>query len=88
MYHWKGIPIAFAYTFPHQFIILILAIVLTFYSVSFSWKLFQYLFLKREINFKRSLKRYSKVLFVTSCIFLFASLFEVYLAPYLLNLFL
>lgn len=88
MHQWKGIPLAFAYTFPHQFLGLVLSIVLTFYSISFSWKLFQYLFLKREINFKKSLKRYSKVLLVSCFLFLITSLFEVYLAPYLLNLFL
>ncbi len=87
-YHWKGIPLAITYSFPHQFLLLAFAVVLTFYSVNFSWKLFQYLFLKREINFKHSLKRYSKIFLFSSLGFLGSSLFEIFLAPFLMKFFL
>ncbi len=85
-YHWKGILKAIFYVFPHQVLGLFLTIFLCFYALRFSGKLASFLFLKKEIDLKRAMKRYVKVLGIVVIGFCFLSLLEVFLAPVLLRL--
>lgn len=87
LYHWKGIVGAITYIFPHHILSLLLSIVLSFYAISFSSKLFSSLFLKKEINFKEVMHRYLKVLLICSIGFLICSIFEIYVSPFLIRLF-
>ena len=86
-YGFKGILVAFSYVFPHQLLYLIMWLLLSFYALSFSCKLFCLLFLKKNINLKEHLRKYLKILLiclVSSCLI---SLFEVYVTPHLIKLF-
>lgn len=87
VYGIKGIPSAITYVFPGSVLALIAIVLLCFYSVSFSIRLFRYLFLKENLNFKRIMNRYCKILGVCLGIFLIVSLLDVYLAPILMNVF-
>ena len=86
-YGFKGIIGAFLYIFPHQIIILILYLLLGFYSLSFCFKLFNHLFLKRTVNFNYGMKKYLKILLLCSIISLITSLYEVFISTYFLKLF-
>ncbi len=86
-YGLKGIIGAFTYIFPHHLISLAISILLSFYAISFSNKLFSYLFLKKEINFKHVMHRYIKILIISIIGLLLCSLFEVYLSPFLIKFF-
>ena len=85
-YKTKGILKACFYVFPHQVFGLFLTLFLCFYALSFSSKLGNVLFLKKDISLKLAMKRYTKVLFITLIGFCFISLMEVFLAPLLLRL--
>ena len=86
-YGFKGILGSFLYIFPHQIIILILYLLLGFYSLSFCYKLFSLLFLKKTINFNYGMKRYLKILLFSVVISLVISIYEVFISTYFLKLF-
>ena len=77
----------FLHCFPHQLLFLIVMVLVTFYGSSFCIKLFNYLFLKKNINFKEVMRKYLKILLVSCVCCLFVSLYEIYISYYLLNLF-
>lgn len=87
IYSFKGIVGAFLYIFPHHIFSIVISILLSFYAIFFSIKLFKYLFLHKEINFKILMKKYVKVLGISFVGFIICSLLETYLSPVLLNLF-
>mgnify|MGYP004530466873 FL=1 len=83
----KGILGAICYNFPHQVILLIVYLLLSFYALSFCYKLFCYLFLRKNINFKRGMKKYFKILIICLIINIIVSLYEVFLSTYFMKLF-
>lgn len=87
VYGFKGIIGAISYTFPHQFLYLFVLMFLGFYAVGFCIKLFNYLFLKKYINFKDIMKRYLKVLLVCMIVSIILSVFETYISTYFIKLF-
>ena len=87
IYGFKGILGALVYIFPHQIVFLLLLILLGFYSISFSIKLFKYLFLKQIINFKATMRRYLKILLLCIISALVLSLFETFISTYFIKLF-
>ena len=62
-YHFKGILLSFSYLFPHHFILLIVWILLGFYAINFSIRLFRYLFLKENINLLYYFKNKHKIFY-------------------------
>jgi len=86
-YKINGILKVFIQLFPQQIIYLIILLLMCFYSVSFCIKLFNYLFLKKMINFKDVMNKYIKILFISSLISIFISIYDAYISLYLLNLF-
>ena len=87
VYGIKGIFKAFFYTMPHEAIFFFLLVFLSCSSIYFSKKLFSYLFLKQEINLRRSMKRYLQVFTISFFGSIVVSLLEVFLSPSLLRLF-
>ena len=86
-YGFKGILKAILYIFPHQVISVIILILLSFYAMSFCIKLFKHLFLKEVINFKEAMRRYLKILALVLVSNLILSLYETYIATYLIRIF-
>ena len=87
VYGVKGILGAFTYIFPGTILSLITTVLLCFYSTSFSIKLFKYLFLKENLNFKTIMNKYLKIFGISFVLFLIVSLSDVYLAPVLMKAF-
>lgn len=87
LYQWKGLFGAFTYIFPHHLFALLISILLSFYAISFSIKLFSSLFLKKEINFKEAMRKYIKILMISIVGFLICSVFEIYVSPFFIKLF-
>lgn len=83
----KGLMGAFLYLFPHQIIMLILYLLISFYSLSFCYKLFTHLFLKRNISFRYGMDKYIKILLVSVGITIAVTLYEVFLSTYFMKLF-
>lgn len=87
-YGLKGIPISLAYQLPHNIINLIVLLLLSFYAINFSIKLYKVLFIKQNINLNICFKRYNKILLICIITITISSIFEVFVAPYLIKLFL
>lgn len=85
-FKWGGILKAIIHLFPHHIMFLVALILVTFYSVSFCIKLFNYLFFKKNINFRDVMHRYIKVLLICILVNVFVSFYEAYVSTYLLNL--
>lgn len=87
-YGFKGIMLAIVYQVPHNLIYLVLLLLLSFYAINFSIKLFRVLFLKENITLSIYFKRYNKILFVCIVCSIICSVFEIFVTPVLINLFL
>lgn len=87
IYGFKGIIGAIAYTTPHQLLYLFTLMLLGFYAINFSIRLFNYLFLKKYINFKDIMKRYTKILLICIINSILLSLFETFISTYFIKLF-
>lgn len=87
IYGFKGILGGILYIFPNLIISLILYILLGFYGISFSIKLFRYLFLKEKIEVNRYMNKYLKILCISLIGLIILSLYEVYLLPNILKVF-
>jgi len=85
-YGFKGILNAFLYIFPHQLISIIILVLLSFYALSFCIKLFRHLFLKEIINFREAMRKYLKILALVLVSNIILSLYETYIATYLIRL--
>jgi len=66
--------------------ILVLFILICFYAINFSIRLFRVLFLKENINLNPYFKRYNLVLGICVLVMVVCSLFEVFISPILINL--
>lgn len=86
-YGFKGILLAFSYIFPHQVIYLVIWLLLGFYALSFSFKLGNLLFFKKNINIREHFIKYIKIGGICLITSLLCSLFESYISPHFINLF-
>ncbi|MDD6223790.1 MAG: stage II sporulation protein M [bacterium] len=86
-YGLKGILLIIPYLFPHQIIYLIIWLLLSFYASSFSIKLFKILFLKKNLNLQEHFIKYLKIASLCLVTSIICSLFEVYISPKLISLF-
>lgn len=87
IYGFKGILGGILYIFPNLVISLIIYILLGFYGISFSIKLFRNLFLKEKIEVNRYMNKYLKILCISLIGLILLSLYEVYLLPNILKVF-
>lgn len=87
IYGFKGILGGFLYIFPNLVLSLIIYILLGFYGISFSIKLFRNLFLKEKIEVNRYMNKYLKILCISLIALILLSLYEVYLLPNILKVF-
>ena len=86
IYGFKGIILSFSYLLPHHLIILILFILLSFYAISFSLKLFRYLFLKENIPLNKYFLNLNKVFLTGILVMIVCSIIETFLTPFLIDL--
>ena len=87
IYLYSGLVLSFVYVFPSLLINLLVYTIMTYYANDFSLKLFDVLFRKKEFKFPLLIKRYTKLLGVTSIVLVLSSLFETFITPTLIKLF-
>ena len=86
-YSYKGIILSFLYLIFGQFLNIIVLIILTIYSVMFSYNLIHLIFKNNNnINIKKFLKNYLLILLIIIPISLISSLSESFLLPSLIKL--
>ena len=83
----KGLLGAFLYLFPHQIMLLIIYLLISFYSLSFCYKIFSHLFLKKTINFKYGMDKYVKILVISIIFTAIISFYEVFVSTYFMKIF-
>ena len=86
LYHLKGVPLVLSYLFPSHLLLLIVWLLLGYYSLSFSIKIFRYLFLKENIPLNKYFKKLNKVLLISLILTIICSLLETFLSPFLIDL--
>ena len=85
-YHFKGLFGSVSYLFPHEFIKLVIWILMGYYTINFSIRLFRYLFLKENISLNRYFKNLNKIFIISLITLILASLIETFLSPILIDL--
>ena len=84
----KGILLSMAYQLPHALLLLIVFLLIGFYAINFSIRLFRNLFLKEQINLGPYFKRYNQIAIISIIGILICSLLETFLSPVFMNFFL
>ena len=87
IYQYKGIIIGFFSIFPHQIINLFVYMVMSFYGMILSIKLFNLLVKKEQFNIVSFRKKYIKVLGICFGLLVFSSIYEVFLEDLVLKIF-
>lgn len=84
-YKLNGVIKVLIYIIPN-IINLFIFFVISYYSISFSLMLFNYLFRKKEYNKRIIVNRYLKLLVISIIILIFSSVIETYVVPKLFSL--
>ncbi len=87
IYLYNGIVLAFLYVFPSLIINILVYLIMTYYANSFSLKLIDILFRKKEYHFNTLITKYIKMLGLFMIILTFSSLIETFIMPFILKLF-
>lgn len=87
IYLYKGIILSIVYVFPHFIINIIVLLLLVYYANNFSIKLFNLLFLKKDIKFHDIMRRYFKIFIICLGAFFISSLTETFFSPFFVKLF-
>lgn len=85
-YNIKGLLPGLIYIVPH-IITLVITFIVVYYSISFSILLWNYFFRKKEYNRTFITRRYLKLLVFSTIALIISSLIEVFLVPFVLQLF-
>ncbi len=85
-FNFKGVLIALAYALPHHIINMMIYLLISSYALVLSYKLISSFTKKKNFDFKNIFNRYLFVLLFSLIILLISVLYEVYLAPKLINL--
>ncbi len=83
----KGIIISLFHVVISKSIYLIIIILLSFYSISFSIKLLKSFFTKKTIDFKESIRKYIKILLISLVVCFIISIYEGFISNYIVNFF-
>jgi len=86
-YKTKGCLYALIYIFPSQIINMIMYLILTLYSISFSFKIIYSVINKSSLNFKNMTGKYLKILIISIVICSLCSLYDVFIIPNILKRF-
>ena len=86
-YKSKSIIGVLLYLFPTKAVEIIQFFILTYFSIKFSYKVISVCFLNKNIDLKKEMKHYSKILIICWIISLCISLLSTFIDPFLLKLF-
>lgn len=87
VYSFKGIIGGILYLFPHQALNIIVYILLTYYGINLGIRLFKSIFLKKTFNSSEFMKKYFKILGLSSIVLLISSIYETFLADFIMKVF-
>ena len=85
-YHIRGLLGSVSYLFPHEFMKMIIWILMGYYTINFSIRLFRYLFLKENITLNYYFKNLNKIFIISLLTLILTSIIETFLSPILIDL--
>lgn len=85
-YNLKGLLLALIYIFPHLIINLLVIMYLGSYAIKFSMLIIKCMFAKVNLDLRKLMNIYLKVLLISICLIIITSLFEAFVTPFLLKL--
>ena len=85
-FNFKGVLMALAYVVPHHIINMMIYLLISSYALVLSYKLISSFTKKKNFDFKNIFNRYLFILLFSVVVLLISVLYEVYLAPKLINL--
>ena len=83
----NGLLISLFHIVISKSIYLIILILMSFYSISFSIKLLKSFFTKKSVDFKESIRKYIKVLLLSLVVCFIISIYEGFISNYIVNFF-
>ncbi len=86
IYFFKCIIFSLTYIFPHQLVLLLLYVLISFYAISFSIKLFRFLFFKENIILNKYFLNMNKKFLFGVGVIVICALIEGFLSPFLIDL--
>ena len=86
IYNIKGILLSILYLVPSDLLLLIVWLLMGYYGINFSIRLFRYLFLKENISLNRYFKNLNKIFIISLIALTLASIIETFLSPFLIDL--
>ncbi len=86
-YKVKGLVGVLVYLIPSKICYVIVFFILSYFAIRISYKMIKLLFTKEEINIKRDMNKYFKVLLFSSIVMIGISMLEVFIDPILIKLF-
>ena len=87
LYSFKRILGGILYLFPTQLLNLLIYMLVSFYGINLSIRLFKVLFLRKNINNNEFMKKYFQVLLFSSIVLLISTLYETFLADFVMKFF-
>jgi len=85
-YKFKGLLLAFIYTFPHYLMFMVMLLIITSYSIILSTKIITTIFKKKQLDFKIISNKYLWILLFSFIIVIICSLYETFLLPNIIKL--
>lgn len=86
-FRFKGVLLALGYIIPHQVINILIYILISSYALIVSYRLISSFKGKKTFDFKSIMNQYFYILTFSLIILLFTSLYEVYIVPKIMKLF-
>ena len=87
LYSFKGILGGILCVYPTQLLNLLIYMLVSFYGINLSIRLFKVLFLRKNINNNEFMKKYFQVLLFSSIVLLISTLYETFLADFVMKFF-
>ena len=87
LYGYVGIILGIFSIFPHQILNLVIYMVITYYGIILSIKLFRLLFFKEQFNIINFRKKYNKIIIIGIILLLISSFYEIFLSDFILKVF-
>ena len=82
----KGIIIVAIYSLPHQLINMLIYILISSYAIIVSYRIFNSVQRKKNLDFKKIMNQYSFILFFSLTTLLITSIYESYILPKIMRL--
>ena len=86
-YSFKGCILSLSYIFPHKIINIIIYTILTLFTLKVSGKILYTIIRREKLDFKIVLNKYLIILLVSIGIIILTTLFEVFITPIIIKLF-